>query len=178
MVNDNGAKCNQPFRKRKKTSKYCSPECYFAATRGKTRPPRPPEVRAKISASHMGRPVSEETRRKLSEWRQGRKAGPMPLEVRAKISAAHKGRKKSPEHIAAMARAHCKGRPPMPAAGRWADPRYYTWQAAVFERDKHTCQSCGYPRGGSRQGHRSGWVAEHDLQPAVPDVPGAAGRGH
>lgn len=45
------------------------------------------------------KPVSEETRRKLSAAHKGRKRGPMTEEHRRALSEAHRGHKRSPESI-------------------------------------------------------------------------------
>ena len=64
--------------------------------------PRTPEVRAKISASQLGRRVSEETRKKLSAANLGKSPS---AETRAKVSAALLGRKRSLEAVAKTAAA-------------------------------------------------------------------------
>lgn len=45
------------------------------------------------------KPVSEKTRRKLSEAHKGRKRGPMTEDHKRKLSEAHKGYKRSPESV-------------------------------------------------------------------------------
>ena len=68
-----------------------------------------PETRAKISASLMGHPISDETRAKWRSQRAGAKRKPPSPETRAKIGAAQKGRpnrgRQHPNSIAAL-RAH------------------------------------------------------------------------
>jgi group I intron endonuclease len=50
----------------------------------------------------LGWRASEETRRKMSEARKGKKLGPHSEETRQKISEAHKGKKCSPEEAARL----------------------------------------------------------------------------
>lgn len=64
----------------------------------------PPEIRAKMIASHIGKSHSLETRAKMSAAHSNPSA-----ETRAKKSAAQKGKTISLEHRAAISRAH-KGR--------------------------------------------------------------------
>ena len=80
---------------------------------------RSPEVRARMSASHVGHNPSPETRAKLrltstgrrhtpesrakiSAAHLGRKTGPRTPEVQAKITAANRGKKRTPEQCAHM----------------------------------------------------------------------------
>jgi hypothetical protein len=81
-------------------------------TRGTKHGPLSPQMRAKLSLIHTGKPKSPEARanmrkpkspeaiRNMSAAQKGRKKGPPSEEHRRKLSAALKGRKKSPEHIA------------------------------------------------------------------------------
>ena len=50
------------------------------------------EVREKISNSSKGKLFSEESRKKMSDAKRGRKRGPMSPETRKKISNAMKNR--------------------------------------------------------------------------------------
>jgi group I intron endonuclease len=60
------------------------------------------ESRRKISAIAKCRVATEETRRKMSETRKGRKRGPMSQDAKEKIRQAALGRKASPETRAKM----------------------------------------------------------------------------
>lgn len=60
------------------------------------------ETRAKISASHMGLTVSDETRRKIGDANRGRPRSP---EAHQKIIAAQTGLKRSPETCKRMSKA-------------------------------------------------------------------------
>jgi hypothetical protein len=64
------------------------------------------ETRRRMSESAKKRKASEETRRKISEGNRGKT---ISAEQRAKISEAHMGKKKSPEHLAKIGQA-LKGR--------------------------------------------------------------------
>jgi hypothetical protein len=95
---------------RNKGNKYClgrraTEKCKAAvamANRGR-RFKRPPAAILATAEKHRGMKRSEETRRKISESRRGKKLKqPRSAEYRAKISAAHKGRKISDEHMAAL----------------------------------------------------------------------------
>jgi hypothetical protein len=69
------------------------------------RRPLSPETRARMSAAHKGRPghpVSAETRAKMAAAHKGRALSPAH---RAKMSAAHKGHEVSPETRAKLAAA-------------------------------------------------------------------------
>jgi len=71
------------------------------------------EVAAKISASNLGRTVSEDARRRMSEGQKGKKMSP---ETIAKMSAARKGKKRppmTPETHAKLVIACAKGRAAM-----------------------------------------------------------------
>ncbi len=63
------------------------------------------EQRAAFSLARRGKPhkggykLSEETRRKMSASRLGRKLGPMPQSQRDNLSRAHSGKKLTAEHI-------------------------------------------------------------------------------
>ena len=61
---------------------------------------RSAERRANLSASAMGRIISQEQRAKTSAALMGRSTGPMPQEIRAQISATLTGRVLSEEHRA------------------------------------------------------------------------------
>lgn len=50
------------------------------------------EHRAKISASHMGISPTEEVRKRISQTLTGRKGRPVSQETREKLSKAHKGK--------------------------------------------------------------------------------------
>jgi hypothetical protein len=58
-----------------------------------------------IGRRSKGRKASEETRRKQSEARLGKKPGPHSDETKLKMSKASKGRKKSEEHRKALSKA-------------------------------------------------------------------------
>ena len=87
---------------------------YNVTSGGHTLGMMPPETRQKMSASRMGHPTSQETKRKISLAHTGvplspehlaatraasakRRGVPLPEETRRKISEANKGRVKSPE---------------------------------------------------------------------------------
>jgi hypothetical protein len=65
--------------------------------------PMPPEVCAKISATHSGRPKSSEHKAKVSAGLRGKT---LPPETRAKLSVSLKGRSKSAEHREKIGAAH------------------------------------------------------------------------
>lgn len=52
----------------------------------------PDEHKAKFIGARYLKPISEETKRKISEAQTGRKRGPLSDETKAKLSAANKGR--------------------------------------------------------------------------------------
>lgn len=100
---------------------------------------RPPSTGAKISASKMGHPVSEETRRKISEANKGKKAwnsgmkGNYPKKYYEKLCGANnKGWKGGVTPLYKKIR---------------KSPEYKSWRVAVFKRDNYTCIFCGV-RGG------------------------------
>lgn len=61
-----------------------------------------PEYRVRMTKSHQGKKASEETKRKMSESRKGKKLGPVSEERRKKMSEARKGKKLSPESLASF----------------------------------------------------------------------------
>lgn len=61
------------------------------------------ETRAKMSAVHKGKPLSDEHRAKIGATQKGKK---LSEETKAKIGAKHKGVPKSPEHKAKLAAAN------------------------------------------------------------------------
>lgn len=65
------------------------------ANRGKKKPPRSPEHRANLSASHCGKKRSPEAIEKSAAPQRGKKLSP---EHCAKIAKANRGKKRSPEH--------------------------------------------------------------------------------
>ncbi len=76
-----------------------------AATRvGKKMPPRTPEHAAKLTAVHIGRVASLETRKRMSEAHRGRVHSPETIE---KMRQAKLGKKFSAEHCANMGAARC-----------------------------------------------------------------------
>jgi hypothetical protein len=79
--------CGEEFKPKKKTSKYCSPSCYWTTLKGKSTPitgkHHTPETRAKIKAKRA---------LQVSSGMKGKTHTP---EVREKIRAIHLGRKQS-----------------------------------------------------------------------------------
>jgi len=55
------------------------------------------ETRSKLRESHLGLPVSKETREKLSKALKGKKRGPLSSQHKKKLSESHKGKKWSGE---------------------------------------------------------------------------------
>lgn len=117
------------------------------------------ESRARMSAAHIGLPVSASHRAALSaalrgrkfseEWRarisDGLRGRPLSAETRAKIGAIHRGRTlgpRSPEHTAKLAGPNhwnWRGGRPQDRGGFF----YIAWKRAVHKRDDNTCQMCG-----------------------------------
>ena len=114
-------------------------------------------------AWNKGKPLSEETKAKLSESLKGRpswnKGKSMSEETRAKVKAARAKQVITPEHRKAIGDAHRgKTRPPESVA-KTSGPNHYRWKggqirnlsrtawrklrAQVLERDNHTCRKCG-----------------------------------
>jgi hypothetical protein len=80
-----------------------------AAAKGKSKPPRTKQHMDRIIAARANNIVSAETKAKMSASHLGKPTGrkgiPMSAETRAKISAKMKGREKSSNHIANAAEA-------------------------------------------------------------------------
>lgn len=91
------------------------------------------ETRAKMSASHLGKPKTEEHRRSISVAKTGKPQGPHTPEHNAKISASARGRKDGDE-VRAKKRAAAALRPPLTPESRkkisesvsdlWKDRKY------------------------------------------------------
>jgi len=84
------------------------------------------EHRAKIGAALKGRVVTEATRAKLRDRRHS-------LETRKKMSAAQKGAKSS-SWRGGISSVNERIRLSL---------EFRQWRAAVFQRDRYTCQKCG-----------------------------------
>ena len=84
------------------------------------------------------RPLSEDTKRKISEAKRGKSNGPHSDETRRKISESHKGKPKSPEHRANLWKN--RDRP---------EPTYGTWhriiRAEMGSAKSLLCVDCGGP---------------------------------
>lgn len=148
----------------------------------------PESVRLALRQANLGshRPLSAETRARISEACKGRpssrKGVSLTAETKAKISTAHKGLP-MPEsvraiHVGSHATAETKAKMSMAHKGllvgslnwNWKggitteehrirnSPEYATWRTAVFERDNYTCQDCGAHSG---MGHRVTLEAHH-----------------
>ena len=75
---------------------------------------------ARMSASHKGKKLSDETRAKMSATHKGKKKSPFSHEHRAKLSAAAKSRKHSDETRAKMSAVQ-KGRKQPPCSDEWRE---------------------------------------------------------
>lgn len=138
------------YNSNERARKYCSRECYH-----KSRIGIPVgigrvlsvEVRKKISEKRKGSkmpPFSAEHRKKLSEWQKGkpkRNGWKHSIETRTKISKSHLG-EKNPQWKGGISPINDRIRLSM---------NYKLWRTAVFERDKYTCILCGDNRGGNLQ---------------------------
>ena len=106
--------------------------------------PRSIETRKNISKSLTGRKMSEEQKRKISEYQKShlnsgsfKKGHKMSIETRKKISLSHKG-EKSNLWKGGITPIHTKIRGSM---------EYRLWRDAVFKRDNYTCIWCGDNKG-------------------------------
>lgn len=69
-----------------------------------------PESRARMSASHKGKPPTPEQLVNLAAMHQANRGRPLSPERRAKIGAAQRGRSFTPEHLTAIRDAHARKR--------------------------------------------------------------------
>lgn len=107
------------------------------ANKGKPKPPRSAEHRAKISAANKGKkmpPRTAEHSANISAAKKGRKQPPLTDDHRAKISAAHKGKPKSAEHNAKISAA---------LAGRKKSPEHIANQVASRATNRLRKQEAG-----------------------------------
>lgn len=108
--------------------------------------PVSPETRAKLRSRFLGRKLTTQQRKHLSEIRTGRPAWnkgiPFSAEVRARMSIGSLGKNKGASHWNWKG-----GATPLNRAIResW---EYKLWRKAVFARDDYRCFDCGQ-RGGN-----------------------------
>lgn len=107
----------QKISERHKGNKYClgrkisdkTKAAISQANRGRKGRKRSPSAVAATAQAHRGMKRSEETRRKISESRIGKKLKvPRSLEYRQAVSLRQKGVKKSPKHMEALQKGRAK----------------------------------------------------------------------
>jgi 5-methylcytosine-specific restriction endonuclease McrA len=135
------------------------------------------ETRRKMSGSHQGHLVSQETRAKLSHVMKAighqppnRKGATWTAEQRHRCSLRQQGKrgKKHTNETRAKLSALRGG----PGSSSWKggvtaahqlarrNPAFYQWRLQVYERDDYTCQKC-QQRGGQLHPHHIYNFAEH-----------------
>lgn len=134
--------CESQFKSYDSKQKTCSRKC-GSVLRLKNNPhpnkgmPRSADVRAKISASHVGIKPSKETIEKMRLAKLGKpahnKGKPMSEATKLKLSLQRRG-ENSPAWkggLTSLIRQIRRG------------IKYRTWRKAVYDRDNYTCQVCG-----------------------------------
>lgn len=120
--------------------------------------------KSKISKSHIGIKHTEESKKKMSQYRIGKpsknKGKKRPVEFGEKVRLWMTGRKVSLETrkkrsetlkrighkpVAMSGEKHYKWKGGIRKYGKthYMDKRYKDWRTSVFERDNWTCQTCG-----------------------------------
>lgn len=148
-------RCGKPFSITptyyKRGVRRCSLACATAGKRGR---PKSLEHRYKIGLAQRGKRhswITPDGRKRLSLALRGRKRPPRDAAWSAKISAALVGRPRfdrrgplNPMWRGGISSEHHRIR---------QSAEYKTWRKAVFERDNHTCQTCGMPGGNLEADH-------------------------
>lgn len=99
------------------------------------------ESRLKMSLSHLGKKLSAETRKKLSEYRRGRKRGPCSEETKYKIGLSRRGK---PSGRGGELHPNWKGGLSTVNHTVRRSIEYKNWREAVFSRDGWRCVWCGF----------------------------------
>jgi ribosomal protein S27AE len=109
--------------------KQLTPEHRAAIAAALKRHVKTPEHRANLGKAHKGKKESEASRLTNSRGQMGKT---LSEETKRRIGDGCRGSR------------HYDWKGGVPKINRFADPRYYAWQDAVFTRDDWTCQRCGY----------------------------------
>lgn len=140
--------CGRSFTKNKREGhsqwnrrKYCGHACFYKnPTLGR---PVSEETRLKISIANLGRKLSTDTRKKMSDRRKGKLLSP---EVREKIRQSLLGKPTGRRSGGADSHFWRGGKTELRERFR-GSAQYKEWRRKVFERDSYTCQHCGLHSG-------------------------------